>query len=268
MRLEARLNNRLQDEVALITGGNKGIGRAIALRFAREGADVVIAARSAASIESVETEIRALGRKALGIVCDVGGDAAVRDMVRSAESRFGKIDILVNNAGYFCSLHPITEMPDAEWDGSLRANLTSAFYVTRAVMAGMIARRRGSIIMMSSLGAKAAYPFGTPYAAAKAGLLGLTRALAAEGGPYGIRVNALSPGVVEGTEVHDKVSRELQRVVGLSPEDRLKGAQEMALLRRVLSPDDVAGAALFLASSDSASITGQTINVDAGMRFD
>ena len=259
---------RLKDDVALITGGSRGIGRAIALRFAREGANMVVAARTAAALEAVEKEIRAFGREAMGIVCDVGDDAAVREMVRRAEEHFGKIDILVNNAGYFCSLHPIAEMPDAEWERSLRDNLSSAFYVSRAVMPGMIARRRGSIIMMSSLGAKAAYPFGTPYAAAKAGLFGLTRALAAEGGPYGIRVNALSPGVVEGTAVHDKVSRELERIVGISPEARLKDARETALLRRVLSPDDVADAALFLASSDSASVTGQTLNVDAGMRFD
>ena len=259
---------RLKDDVALITGGSRGIGRAIALRFAREGANMVVAARTAAALEAVEKEIRAFGREALGLVCDVGDDAAVREMVRSAEQHFGKIDILVNNAGYFCSLHPIAEMPDAEWDRSLRDNLSSAFCVTRAVMPGMMARRRGSIIMMSSLGARAAYPFGTPYAAAKAGLFGLTRALAAEGGPYGIRVNALSPGVVEGTEVHDKVGRELERIAGISPEARLKDAREAALLRRVLSPDDVADAALFLASSDSASVTGQTINVDAGLRFD
>ena len=229
-----RLEGRLKDEVALITGGSRGIGRAIALRFAREGAKVVVAARGAASLQAVEKEIRALGCDALAIVCDVGDDNAVREMVRSAEQHFGKIDILVNNAGYFCSLHPIAEMPDAEWDRSLRDNLSSAFYVSRAVMPGMIARRRGSIIMMSSLGAKAAYPFGTPYAAAKAGLFGLTRALAAEGGPYGIRVNALSPGVVEGTEVHDKVGRELERIAGISPEARLKDAREAALLRRVL----------------------------------
>ena len=259
---------RLKDEVALITGGSRGIGRAIALRFAREGARIVVAARTSAAIEAVAKEVRALGQESLGIVCDAGDDPAVREMVRSAEQRFGKIDILVNNAGYFPSLHPIAEMPDAEWDRSIRDNLSSAFYVTRAVLPGMIARRHGSIIMLASLGAKAAYPFGTPYAAAKAGLFGLTRALAAEGGPYGVRVNALSPGVVAGTAVHDKVSRELERMVGLSPEDRLQGAQESSLLKRVLSPDDVADAALFLASPDSASITGQTLNVDAGMRFD
>jgi 3-oxoacyl-[acyl-carrier protein] reductase len=99
-------------------------------------------------------------------------------------------------------------------------------------------------------------------------LFGLTRALAAEGGPYGIRVNALSPGVVAGTAMHEKVNRELERKVGVKPEDRVRGAQETALLKRVLSPDDVAAAALFLASSDSSSVTGQTLNVDAGTRFD
>ena len=259
---------QLQGEVALITGGSRGIGRAIALRFVREGASVVIAARGESGLQAVEKEIRALGGETLAIVCDAGDDAAVRAMAAAAEARFGKIDVLVNNAGYFCSLHPIEQMPDEEWDLSLRANLTSAFYVTRAVMGGMIARRHGSIIMMSSLGAKHAYPFGTPYAAAKAGLFGLTRALAAEGGPHGVRVNALSPGVVQGTGIHEKVNRELERVVGLKPEDRLRGALESALLRRALTPEDVADAALFLASQDSASITGQTLNVDAGLRFD
>ena len=259
---------RLKDEVALVTGGSRGIGRAIALRFAREGAHVVIVARHAESIESVAAEVRAFGREALGIACDVSDDQAVREMARRAEHRFSKIDILVNNAGYFCSLHPIQEMPDSEWDFTLRTNLTSAFYVTRAIMPGMVARQHGSIVMMSSLGARHAYPFGTPYAAAKAGLLGLMRALAAEGGPFGVRVNALSPGVVAGTEMNDRVSEELERLVGLRAEDRMLGAVETALLRRVLHPDDVADAALFLASSDSAAITGQTLNVDAGIRFD
>jgi NAD(P)-dependent dehydrogenase (short-subunit alcohol dehydrogenase family) len=259
---------RLKDEVALITGGNRGIGRAIALRFAREGAKIVIAARDSARIGEVEKEIRALGAEALGVACDAGDGAAVGKMVAQAEERFGRIDILVNNAGYFCELHPIAAMPDAEWERTLRDNLTSAFYVTRAFMPGMIARKHGSIIMISSLGAKAAYPFGTPYAAAKAGLFGLTRALAAEGGPNGVRVNALAPGVVEGTEMHDKVGRELQRLVGLPPEVRMQGAVESALLKRVLKPDEVAGAALFLASPDSAAITGQTLNVDAGIRVD
>lgn len=259
---------RLKDQVALITGGSRGIGRAIALRFAQEGAKTVVAARTPASLQTIENEIRALGRETLTVSCDVAEDAAVREMVRRAEARFGKIDVLVNNAGYFCSLHPVQEMPDAEWEKTLRRNLTSAFYVCRAALPGMIARQHGSVILMSSLAAKAAYPFGAPYAAAKAGLLGLTRTLAAEAGPYGIRVNALCPGVVQGTEIHEKVNRELDRVSGISPEERARDAREFALLRKVLNPEDVAEAALFLACSDSASITGQTLNVDAGLCFD
>ncbi|HEY7679852.1 MAG TPA: SDR family NAD(P)-dependent oxidoreductase [Terriglobia bacterium] len=259
---------RLKDEVALITGASRGIGRAIALRFAREGARVAVAARGQTDLQAVEKEIRALGRDALALACDVSDAGAVGEAVRRIEAHFGRIDILVNNAGYFCSLHPIQEMPEEEWELTVRTNLTSVFYVTAAVLPGMIARRRGSIIMMSSLGAKAAYPFGTPYAAAKAGLLGLTRALAAEAGPHGIRVNALSPGVVEGTGMHEKVNSEVQRVSGISPESRAQWARDNALLRRLLTPEDVADAALFLASSDSASVTGQTLNVDAGLRFD
>jgi NAD(P)-dependent dehydrogenase (short-subunit alcohol dehydrogenase family) len=259
---------RLKDEVALITGGSRGIGRAIALRFAREGASIVAAARTPQSLEQLEQELRPLGREVLCIACDVGEDAAVREMVRQAEARFGRIDVLVNNAGYFPSMHPVQEMPDQEWERTLRMNLTSPFYVSRAVLPGMISRRRGSIIMMSSIAAKVAYPFNTPYSATKTGLLGLTRALAAEAGPYGIRVNALCPGIVTGTEMHDTVNRELERLVGVSPENRVASGRASALLRRLPNPDEVAGAALFLASPDSALITGQTLNVDGGSRTD
>src|SRR3990172_5269607 len=195
---------RLPGAVALITGGGRGIGRAMALRFAHEGADVVLAGRTLSGLQAVEKEVRDLGREALVVVCDVGEDSSVRAMVQQAEARFGKIDLLVNNAGYFCSMAPLQEMPDAEWDLTLRANLTSVFYVCRAVLPGMIARRHGSIVMISSISAKEAYPYAAPYSAAKAGLLGLTRALAAEVGPYGIRVNALCPGVVLGTAMRSE----------------------------------------------------------------
>ncbi|OFW09908.1 MAG: hypothetical protein A3G20_03090 [Acidobacteria bacterium RIFCSPLOWO2_12_FULL_59_11] len=259
---------RLKDEVALITGGGRGIGRAIALRFAREGADVVLVGRTLADLQAVEKEVRVLlGRKALAVACDVGEDSAVRDMVRQAEARFGKIDLVVLNAGYFCSMAPLQEMSDAEWDLTLRANLTSVFYVCRAVLPGMIARRRGSMVMISSISAKEAYPYAAPYSAAKAGLLGLTRALAAEVGPYGIRVNALCPGVVLGTAMHDKVSREIQRMTGVLPEGRVAAARHSALLRQLPGPEAVADAALFLACPESGVITGQTINVDGGMSF-
>jgi NAD(P)-dependent dehydrogenase (short-subunit alcohol dehydrogenase family) len=259
---------RLKDEVALVTGGGRGIGRAIALRFAQEGARIVVAGRTPASLAEVEKEIRALGQEALALPCDVTNDPAVREMVRRAEARFGHIDILVNNAGHFGAMYRLHEIPDAEWDETLRANLTSAFYVCRAVLPGMIARQRGSILLMSSISAKQAYPFAAAYSATKAGLLGLTRALAAEAGPHGIRVNALCPGIVTGTEMHDQVNREVEKMTGAAPGKRVEAARNSALLRRLPNPEAVADAALFLASSDSGLMTGQALNVDGGVRFD
>ena len=259
---------RLKDEVALVTGSGRGIGRSIALRFAQEGAQIVIAGRTPASLADTAKEIHALGRDVLALPCDVTNNPAVREMVRQAETRFGRIDILVNNAGHFGAMYRLHELPDAEWDETLRANLTSAFYVCRAVLPGMIARQRGSIVMMSSISAKQAYPFAAAYSASKAGLLGLTRALAAEAGAYGIRVNALCPGIVTGTEMHDHVNREVEKMTGAGPEKRITEARSLALLRRLPDPEAVAEAALFLASSESGLLTGQALNVDGGVRFD
>jgi 3-oxoacyl-[acyl-carrier protein] reductase len=269
--MPAQVTGRLAGEVALITGGSRGIGRAIAILFAAEGARVVITARDEAHLRKTESEINAVARTggdALGIVCDVADSAAVRRMGREAEDACGRIDILVNNAGYFPELNPIADMSDEEWDRTLRANLSSAFYVSRAVLPGMMTRRHGSVIMVSSSAAKLAYGLGTPYSAAKAGMLGLTRALAGEAGPHEVRVNALCPGLVRSTEMHDKVNSELQRATGLRPEDRLSSTKEASLLKKLLEPEDVARAALFLASADSAAITGQTMNVDGGIRWD
>lgn len=259
---------RLQDEVALVTGGGRGIGRAIALKFAREGASLVIAGRTSARLAEVEKEIRVLGREVLAITCDVADDSSVRAMVREAEARFGRLDVLVNNAGHFGVMHPLHELPDAEWDEALRSNLTSAFYVCRAVLPGMITRRRGSIIMMSSISAKQAYPYAAAYSATKAGLLGLTRALASEVGLHGIRVNALCPGIVTGTEMHDTVGAEVEKMTGAPPEKRDAAARDSALLRQLPDPEAVADAALFLAASESALMTGQALNLDGGARFD
>ncbi|MBI4464954.1 MAG: SDR family oxidoreductase [Acidobacteria bacterium] len=257
----------LHDEVALITGGSRGIGRAIALKFAQHGARVGIAARAAADLQSVGEEIRGLGREVLTLPCDVSDEAAVREMVERAEAHFGKIDVLVNNAGYFPTLSPAQAMPESEWERTLRLNLTSAFSVSRKVLPGMQARRHGSIVMISSTGAIGAYPYGSPYAAAKAGLLGLTRALAAEGGPYGVRVNAICPGVIPDTGMHEKVGSEVERMSGQSPAERVAAAQNATLLRRLPTPQDVADVALFLASAQSALITGQTLYVDGGQFF-
>jgi 3-oxoacyl-[acyl-carrier protein] reductase len=258
---------RIQGEISLVTGAGRGIGRAIALRFAREGADLILAGRTMRDLESVREEITALGRQTLAIACDISDDSAIRSLVRRGIERFGKIDSLINNAGYYCANAPLQEMPDEEWDRTLRVNLTGTFYVCRTVVPEMIKCRRGSIVMMSSIASKAAFPFSAPYAAAKTGLLGLTRALAAELGPHGIRVNALCPGVVTGTEMHAAVNREVQKMTGVAPEERVSGARNMALLRMLPSPEDVAEAALFLCSPLAAAITGQSLNVDGGVCF-
>jgi NAD(P)-dependent dehydrogenase (short-subunit alcohol dehydrogenase family) len=259
---------RLHNEVALVTGGSRGIGRAIALKFAREGARLVITGRTRVTLAEVEKEIQALGREVLALTSDVADDAQVRAMVRDAEARFGRIDVLVNNAGRFGPMVPLHEMPDAEWEETLRSNLTSVFYVSRAVLPGMIARRRGSIIMMSSISAKQAYPYAASYSAAKAALLGLTRALAAEAGPHGIRVNALCPGIVTGTDMHAIVGAEVAKMTGAPPEKRDAAARSSALLRQLVDPEAVADATLFLASAESALMTGQALNLDGGARFD
>jgi len=259
---------RLQNEVALVTGGGQGIGRAIALKFAREGARVVLAGRTAARLAEVEKEIRTSGGTVHAITCDVADDPAVRVMVRQAEARFGSINVIVNNASRFPTMYPLHELPDLEWEETLRANLTSPFYVCRAVLPGMIARGRGSIIMISSISAKQAYPYAAAYSATKAGLLGLTRALAAEVGPHGIRVNALCPGIVTGTNMHERVGAEVEKMTGAPPAKRDAAARNATLLRQLPGPEAVADAALFLASSESGLITGQALNVDGGARFD
>ena len=174
---------RLKDEVALVTGSGRGIGRSIALRFAQEGAQIVIAGRTPASLADTAKEIHALGRDVLALPCDVTNNPAVREMVRQAETRFGRIDILVNNAGHFGAMYRLHELPDAEWDETLRANLTSAFYVCRAVLPGMIARRRGSIVIVSSIAAKVAFPFAAPFGDPPDDALSRTGHLRAPGGP-------------------------------------------------------------------------------------
>lgn len=259
---------RLRNDVALVTGGSRGIGRAIALKFAREGARLVITGRTPATLAAVEKEIQSLQREVLALACDVADGSQVRAMVRQAETRFGKIDVLVNNAGRFGPMYPLHELPDSEWDETLRANLTSAFYVSRAVLPGMIARCRGSVIMMSSISAKQAYSYAAAYSVTKAGLLGLMRALASEAGPYGIRVNALCPGIVTGTDMHDVVGAEVERMTGAPAAKRETAARNSVLLRRLPDPEAVANAALFLASSESALMTGQALNLDGGARFD
>lgn len=257
----------LSGQIAIITGGGRGIGRAIALRFAREGASIVLSARTQSQIDSVAAEIEAVGQKATAIPADVSRDADCQAIVQTARKQFGRIDILVNNAGVLGPVKAVEEMSPGEWDEVIAVNLRGPFLLTRLVLPDMYQRSSGAIINISSVAAKAAFQWNGPYAASKAGLVGLTRTLAAEAARKGVRVNAICPGPVPETEMSQALGKALAERLHADPDELFEGFLERILQGKPQTAADVADAALFLASPQSAAITGQTLNVDGGMSF-
>jgi NAD(P)-dependent dehydrogenase (short-subunit alcohol dehydrogenase family) len=257
----------LAGKVAVVTGGGRGIGRAIALKFASEGAAVVVAARTKSEIEAVAREIQDSGGRAASVPVDVGDEKQCGHLFRAAEAQFGHVDILVNNAGEYGPVKPVEEINPAEWDRVIAVPLRGAYLLTRLALPGMYARGSGAILNISSLSAKSAFAWGSPYAAAKAGILGLTRVTAAEAARKGVRVNAICPGPVTETRMSRDLGQTLAERMGVSPEDQLKGFLSTVLQGRGQTADEVAAAALFLCSGQASAITGQSLNVDGGMAF-
>ena len=257
----------LSEQVTVVTGGGRGIGRAIARRFAAEGAAVMVAARTAMELENVAAEIHTAGGRVGWVSADVSHEADCARMVAAAREKFGAIHILVNNAGDYGPVKPIEEITPEEWDAVIAVHLRGAFLLTRLVLPEMYARGSGNILNISSLSAKAAFTWGSPYAAAKAGMLGLTRVVAAEAARKGVRVNALCPGPVTETKMSKELGRVLAQRLGVSPEKQLAGFLERGLQGRAQTADEIAAAALFLVSSQASAITGQALNVDGGMAF-
>ncbi len=257
----------LEGQVALITGGGRGIGRAMALRFAAEGAAVVVAARTAKELEAVAQEIERSGRRAAWVTADVSQEADCRRIVAVAQKAFGKIDILVNNAGDYGPVKPVEEITPEEFDAVIAVHLRGAFLLTRLVLPEMYARGSGVILNISSLSAKAAFAWGSPYAAAKAGMLGLTRYVAAEAARKGVRVNALCPGPVTETKMSKDLGLKLAARLGVTPEQQVAGFVNTILQGRPQTANEIAAAALFLVSREAGAITGQALNVDGGMAF-
>ena len=257
----------LKDRVAIVTGGGRGIGRAIARRFAAEGAAVVVAARTASEVNAVAAEIQKSGGRAKAVVADISREEDCARIVAAAREAFARVDILVNNGGIFGPVKPAEEITAAEWDAVLNANLRSAFVLARLVLPEMYARRRGAILNISSTSAKQAFSLNAPYAASKAGMLALTRSLAAEAARKGVRVNALCPGIVSETRMSQELGRELGKRLGMEPEKELALALESVLQGRATTADEVAAVALFLVSEQASAITGQAVNVDGGMIF-
>jgi NAD(P)-dependent dehydrogenase (short-subunit alcohol dehydrogenase family) len=253
---------KLPDRRALVTGGGRGIGRAIALAFAREGAHVAVTARTAAEVEAVAAEVRALGRRAVAIPCDVADRQQVDLMVARAADALGPVEILVNNAGIAVSAK-LLDTDDALWARHLQVNLTGAFYVSRAALPAMLAARRGRIINIASIAARQGFPYIAAYAASKHGLLGLTRALAAEVVAAGITVNAICPGYVA-TDLTWASARNIEARTGRPFEEAVRSLAAFSPQRRLVEPDEVAALAVLLASDDARGVTAQAWHVDGG----
>ena len=253
----------LKDKVAVVTGGGQGIGRMIAVALAGAGADVVLAARSREPLEATRAEIEALGREALVVQTDVCREESVQSLAEQTLAHFGHIDILVNNAGITGPTAMLWEVPPAEWEETFAVNVTGPYLCCRAFLPSMIERRAGSIIFISSMTGKRPLVGRATYAAGKLALVGMARTLAWETGPYGIRVNVISPGAVAGERV-ERVIREQARVEGISLEESRRHFTANSPLGRMVPPQNIADAVIFLASDSAASITGEDLNVSAG----
>ena len=257
----------LSGRVAIVTGGGRGIGRAIALRFAAEGAAVLVSARTEADVKGVADEIIARGGKSAWLAGDVSREAECAAIVAETEKRFGPVSVLVNNAGVYGPVKPIEEITPEEWDGVMATNLRGAFLMTRQVLPGMYARKSGAIVNISSVAAKAAFSWGSPYTTSKAGLLGLTRVAAAEAARRGVRVNAICAGPVIETEMWKSLCNSLAERRHIAPDEQLKQSLNGLLQGRGLKEEEIAAVAAFLASEEASAITGQSINVDGGAAF-
>lgn len=257
----------LKNKVALITGSGRGIGRAIARLFAREGAAVFLTARSEKELSSAAQEISGNSGRAGYATADLSQEADCASIVAAAQEKFGAIDILVNNAGHYGPVVPVEEYPLEDFDKVIAVHLRAAFLLSKLVLPGMYAKQSGVILNVSSLSAKTAYAWGSAYAAAKAGMLGLTRVTAAEGARKGVRVNAICPGPVTETQMSKDLGAVLAKRMGVSAEEQLAGFLDGLLQGRAQTAEEIAHAALFLCSEQSSAMTGQAINVDGGVAF-
>jgi len=258
---------RLLNKVAFITGGGVGIGKAISLMFAREGADISLAARSTNQMEEVACEIRTIGQKALVNAMDITSVEQVDRAVKETLKEFGRIDILVNNSGIAGPTAPVYEITPEQWDETFNVNLRGAFLCCRAIVPVMIKQGHGKIINISSTAAKKPLANRTPYPATKMGLIGFTRGLAVELGKFNINVNAICPGPVGGPRI-EMVIDQVAEKEGVSREVIRQRFLSQSPLNSLISAEDVAKLAVFLASEDSNKMTGQDLNIDAGALMD
>ncbi|SFG02228.1 3-oxoacyl-[acyl-carrier-protein] reductase [Sporolactobacillus nakayamae] len=243
----------LEGKTALVTGASRGIGRSIAIKLAQLGASVIVNySGNKVRAEETAAQIQSVGSEALIWQCDISDEKAVQEMVKESIAHFGKLDIVVNNAGITRD-GLLMRMKEEDWDAVLNTNLKGVFLVTKAVLRPMMRQKKGRIINVASVVGILGNPGQANYVAAKAGVIGLTKATAREVASRGITVNAVAPGFIV-TDMTDQLSDDVKN----------KMKQEIPL-GQLGSPDDVAGAVAFLASDDSKYMTGQTLSIDGGM---
>ncbi len=256
---------QLRDKVALITGPAKGMGAAITLAFAREGARLVLAGRDTAAIEPVAAQARALGVEALVVACDLTVPAQTEALAMQALQAFGRIDVLVNVAG---GSGPIGktgwETTAEEFNEIVQLNMTGCFNTIRAVMPAMIEQRGGKIVNVGGTFGLRGRAGRMAYSASKWGLRGITKSFALEAGPYNINVNNVAPGMVDGPRFRDKVCANMAQKLGITLEEAMTRHAADYALRRVSTDVDIANACLFMASEVSRQITGADLPVDGG----
>jgi len=260
---------KLTGRVAVITGGGRGLGRAISLALAQEGADLVVASDRAPENDAVVAEVESLGRRALPYTVDVSDETQVQAMAGAAIKEFGKVDILVSNAGLIrrgLLIHSDTD----DWKRAIEVMVYGTYYCCKAFVPGMVERNDGRVIIMSSIMGKQANPANSSYAAAKHALIGIARTLAAEVaivGAKGVTVNAICPGITNTEMVtgpEGTIAR-LSEMLGISREDVWEQVlKKMSLQERLIEPEEIAALAVYLASDGARGITGQSINVCGG----
>jgi NAD(P)-dependent dehydrogenase (short-subunit alcohol dehydrogenase family) len=249
--------------VAVVTGANRGIGRAIAAALAADGFTLAVTARDTATLKETIDDVEAVGGTAAALACDVRDEASVAAMAAGARE-LGSVHTVVANAGVAGPTAPLHEMPLSAWRDCLAVDLDGVFLTFRAFVPGLIAAGAGSLIAISSMTGKRPLHGRTPYAAAKMGVIGLVRTLALELGPHGIRVNAVCPGAVAGPRIDDVIARQAA-ARGITEAAALAAFTGASPLGRLVEPGEVAAACAYLASDAAASITGEDLNVTAGV---
>jgi len=253
----------LQDRVAVVTGAGRGIGRVIAGTLAREGAHVVLAARSVDKLEQTREIVESHGRVGLVVPTDLGDRDQVTALARAAHERFGAVDVLVNNSGVGGPSAPLWEVDPDDWEATLAVNVTGTFLACRAFLPAMVERGAGNVVVVGSFSGKRPLLNRSAYTTSKMALVGMVRTLAVEAGQHGVRVNLVSPGAVQGERIEWVIGR-LQQAQGISYEQARATLVDDSPFKRLVQPEEVAQAVVFLASDRSSPVTGEDLNVSVG----